>query len=538
MENLLKQKLARLPQKPGIYFFKNAAGEVIYIGKARLLKERAQSYFQPASDSRVQNILSETADLDFILTDSEREAAFLENNFIQQHQPKFNLRLKDDKSFPYLRLTVQERFPGIYFSRKVTQDGAKYFGPFSPAHEARKTIHLINKYFRVRNCDEAVPGKRKRPCLEYDLNLCSAPCVGLISKEGYRESTANALLFLEGKTAELSKILKERMGKAAQAQKFEEAAQWRNLLRILENIKVKPKLISVKLENLDIFGYAQELRYHALQAFFMRRGKVIESREFFFEEDEDISGGRILSDFLRSFYQEEKSIPEKILLPFEPSEKRDFLQILSATAGKKVVLSVPLRGEYKKLMDLAVRNAETLLEQRVQDLSPLMDLKGILGLKILPVRIEGFDVSNTGGTEAVASLVTFDNGRPNKDGYRKFKIKTVTGPNDVASLEEVIRRRYTRLLEEKASLPDLVFVDGGKPQLGTALKVLHELGLGSLEVVSLAKKEEMIFAPLHKKGLRLDRTSPALKLLQHIRDEAHRFAIAFHRQRRSKRSFT
>ena len=534
----MKQKLARLPQKPGIYFFKNAAGEVIYIGKARLLKERVQSYFQPTSDPKVQNILSETADLDFILTDSEREAAFLENNFIQQHQPKFNLRLKDDKSFPYLRLSVQERFPGIYFSRKVARDGAKYFGPFSPAHEARKTIHLINKYFRVRNCDEDVPGKRKRPCLEYDLNLCSAPCVGLISEEGYRESTANALLFLEGKTAELSKILKERMKKAAQAQKFEEAAQWRNLLRILENIKVKPKLISVRLENLDIFGYAQEHRYHALEAFFMRQGKVIESREFFFEEDEDIPGGRILSDFLRSFYQEEKNIPEKILLPFELSEKRDLLQILSATAGKKVVMSVPLRGEYKKLMDLAVRNAETLLERGMQDLGPLIDLKRILGLKILPVRIEGFDVSNTGGTESVASLVTFDNGRPNKDGYRKFKIKTVAGPNDVASLEEVIRRRYIRILEEKAPLPDLVFVDGGKPQLGTALKVLHELGLGSLEVVSLAKKEEIIFALHHKNGLRLDRTSPALKLLQHIRDEAHRFAIAFHRQRRSKRSFT
>jgi excinuclease ABC subunit C len=538
MENFLKQKLARLPQQPGIYFFKNAAGEVIYIGKARLLKERVQSYFQPTSDPKVQNILSETADLDFILTDSEREAAFLENNFIQQHQPKFNLRLKDDKSFPYLRLTVQERFPGIYFSRKVAQDGAKYFGPFSPAHEARKTIHLINKYFRVRNCDEAVPGKRKRPCLEYDLQLCSAPCVGLISEEGYRESTAHALLLLEGKTAELSKILKERMRKASQAQKFEEAAQWRNLLRILEIIKVKPKLISVKLENLDIFGYARENGYHALEVFFMRQGKVIESREFFFEEDEDISGGRILSDFLRSFYQQEKIVPEKILLPFEPSEKRDLLQILSAAAGKKVVLSVPFRGEYKKLMDLAVRNAETLLEQRVQDQGPLIDLKGILGLKILPVRIEGFDVSNTGGTEAVASLVTFDNGRPNKDGYRKFKIKTVTGPNDVASLEEVIRRRYARLLEEKAPLPDLVFVDGGKPQLGTALKVLHQLGLESLEVVSLAKKEETIFTPLHKQGLKLDRTSPALRLLQHIRDEAHRFAIAFHRQRRSKRSFT
>jgi excinuclease ABC subunit C len=592
MENVIKKKLLLLPKKPGIYFFKNAAGEVIYIGKARLLSDRVKSYFQPTSDPKIQNILAETADIDYILTDSEREAAFLENNFIQQHQPKFNLRLKDDKSFPYLKLTARERFPGIYFSRKVIENGAKYFGPFSPAHEARKIIHLINKYFRVRNCQEAVPGKRTRPCLEYDLGLCSAPCVGLIFEADYKECVGNALLLLEGKTEELAEILEEKMRLAAKSQDFEEAVRWRDLIRILENIKVKPKLISVKRENLDIFGYAQERQfggedpfqrasnfvrrpaspsraghetppcdqggdsplepsraeilprgiisarqYHAVDVFIMRKGKVIESREFFFEDDESIPEPRVLLDFLRSFYQETTSFPEKLLLPFEPAEKRDLFEWLSAGAKRKVVLAVPVRGKYKSLIDLATRNAENLLQKRVEDLAPLMELKKALGLETLPVRIEGFDVSNTGGTETVASLVTFDGGRPYKDGYRKFKVKTVEGPNDVAGLEEVIRRRYRRILEEKTAVPDLVFVDGGKPQLGTALRALQALGLERVGVVSLAKKEEIIFSPLHKNGLRLDRTSPALKLLQHIRDEAHRFAVKFHRQRRSKRSF-
>ncbi len=537
MDTSLKEKLGSLPKKPGIYFFKNAAGEVIYIGKARLLNDRVRSYFQPTSDPKIQNILSETADIDYILTDSEREASFLENNFIQQHQPKFNLRLKDDKSFPYLKLTVGERFPGIRFSRKVIEDGAKYFGPFSPAQDARKTIHLINKYFRVRNCQEAVPGKRKRPCLEYDLKLCSAPCLGFISEAEYKDSVANALLFLEGKTERLARILRDKMGRAADSQNFEAAAHWRDLLRILETIKVKPRLISVRLENLDIFGFAQAHPYHALDVFSMRQGKVIESREFFFEDVERQPAPRLLSDFLRSYYPEGTSVPRKLLLPFEPSEKGELSERLGVQAGHKVSLVVPVRGTYKKLTEMAIRNAETLLQKKVQDFGPLMELKKALGLATLPVRIEGFDVSTTAGTENVASLVTFDGGRPDKDGYRKFKIKTVQGPNDVAGLEEVIRRRYKRVLEEHAPLPDLVFVDGGKPQLGTAVKSLQGLGLDRVSVVSLAKKEEIVFSPFHKNGLRLDPTSPALKLLQHIRDEAHRFAVKFHRQRRSKRSF-
>jgi len=536
MKGLLKKKVETLPKKPGIYFFKNAKDEVIYIGKARLLRERLKSYFQPTDDIKVRNILAETADIDYILTDSEREAAFLENNFVQRYQPKFNLRLKDDKSFPYLKLTVKERFPGISFRRKVDADGAKYFGPFSPAREARKTIHLVGKYFKVRNCAEDIPGKRLRPCLEYDLKLCSAPCVGKITEPEYKESVGNALLFLEGKTERLAKILKEKMAQAAARQEFEEAARLRDIINTLEHIKVKPKLISVKLENQDIFGFAREAGAQAAYVFIMRRGKVRESREFVLDIGEGRSSAEILEDMISAFYAD-REIPPKILLPYEPAKKKDMEKSFSARAGKKIEILIPCRGKNKKLIEMAARNAEILLRKRRDGLGPLLEIRKELGLSLLPVRIEGFDVSNTGGTETVAALVTFENGRPDKDGYRKFKIKTLDGPNDVASLEEVIRRRYTRILSENRPLPDLILVDGGKPQLGAARKVLTELGLEKIPLVSLAKKEEIVFTPEHKEGLRLDRTSPALKLFQHIRDEAHRFAIAFHRRRRSKRSF-
>jgi len=536
MDAALRQKVASLPAKPGIYFFKNARGEVVYIGKARLLGDRVRSYFQATDDPKVRNILSQTTDIDFIVTDSEREAAFLENNFIQQIQPKFNLRLKDDKSFPYLKVTVMERFPRIAFSRGVEPDGAKYFGPFSLAHEARKLIHLVGKNFGVRNCEEKIPGKRKRACLEYELKLCSGPCIGGVSEAEYKESVSSALLFLEGKTQLLSKILKEKMRRAAEREDYEEAARLRDFIRTLEDIKVKPRLISVRLENQDIFGYARERGERAAYVFLMRRGKVRESRDFVFEEDESRPAGAVLAEFVSAFYAD-REVPAKILLPFEPERKSELEGALTAKAGKKVELAVPTRGKNRDLVRLAAKNAEILLRKKAEKGTSLALVQKELGLETLPVRIEGFDVSNTGGTETVASLVTFENGRPDKDGYRKYRIRTVEGPNDVASLEEVIRRRYSRVLDEHRPLPDLILVDGGKPQLGAAQKTLAELGLERVPLAALAKKEEIVFTPGHRDGLRLDRTSAALKLFQHIRDEAHRFAVTFHRQRRAKRSF-
>lgn len=537
MKEEFKAKLALLPEKPGIYFFKNEKGEFIYVGKARSLRDRVRSYFQPSPDPKVGSIIAETADVDFILTGSEKEAAFLENNFIQRYQPKFNLRLKDDKSFPYLKLTLGERFPGIYLTRKVEPGGARYFGPFSPASQARKTIHLLNKYFGIRPCEEKIPGNRRRPCLEYDLKLCAAPCVGEVSEAEYRERVANAVLFLEGKTERLLEILKVKMKAAAEHLDYEQAARWRDLIRTIEQIKDRPKLISVALEDADIFGLAREKERVAVYGFFMRKGKVRQAEETVFRSAEEETDAAALGRFLSDFYLRAGDIPARILLPVAPPEQPDIGVSLSQKKGSKVRILVPRKGRDRRLVELAERNAEVLLKKSAEELPSLVQLGKAIGLSSPPLRIEGFDVSNTGGDESVGSLVVFEKGRPKTDEYRKYKIRSVIGPNDVQSLAEIVRRRYVRVLEEGGKLPDLVLVDGGKGQLQAAAQALQTAGLGGLPVVSLAKREEIIFVRGRRDGLRLDRTSPALKLLQYIRDEAHRFAVSYHRRRRQKKSF-
>ena len=529
----LKARAAELPAKPGIYFFKSASGEVVYIGKARSLRDRVRSYFLANPDLKVRNILRETADIDYILTGSEREAAFLENNYVQQHQPRFNLRLKDDKSFPYLKLTVGETWPGVYFSRKVEPDGSRYFGPFSPAGRARSSIHLVNKHFRVRGCEEAVFRGRKRPCLEFELGLCSAPCVGYISEADYRESADSACLFLEGRLPELARTLKARMGRAAEEEKFEEAARWRDLLRTIEDYRDRPGAISTALEDQDVVGLAREGDRAAAYVFFMRKGKIRSSAARLLDAPAALPDAEVLAGFLGSFYKDRET-PPRLLCPASPAR----LAGLQALLGwAKVRLLVPRGGKNLKLVDMAGRNAEAFLRRKAGESRPLDELKAALDLPALPRTIEGFDISNTGGQESVGSLIVFRDGRPDKGSYRRFIIRTVEGSNDVASLEEVITRRYRKLLDGKAPLPDLVMVDGGKPQLGAAEKALSALGLSGLPLVSIAKKEEILFTPARRDGLRLDRTAPALKLIQAVRDETHRFAIALHRGRREKRSF-
>jgi len=537
MKDEIKARLALLPEKPGIYFFKNEKGEFIYVGKARSLRDRVRSYFQPSPDPKVGSVIAETAEVDFILTGSEKEAAFLENNFVQRYQPKFNLRLKDDKSFPYLKLTLAEQFPGVYLTRKVEPGGARYFGPFSPASQARKTIHLLNKYFGIRACEEKIPGNRRRPCLEYDLKLCAAPCVGQIGEAEYRERVANAVLFLEGKTERLLEILKSKMRIAAEHLDYEQAARWRDLIRTIEQIKDRPKLISVALEDADIFGLAREKERVAVYGFFMRKGKVRQAEETVFRGEEDAPDAAVLGRFLSDFYDRAGDIPARILLPVAPPANPDLGVSLSQKKGSTVRVLVPQKGRDRRLVELAERNAEILLKKSAEELPSLVQLGEVAGLSSPPLRIEGFDVSNTGGDESVGSLVVFERGRPKTDEYRKYKIRGVVGPNDVRSLAEIVRRRYARVLEEGGKLPDLVLVDGGKGQLRAAESALRGLELDRLPVVSLAKKEEIIFVRGRKGGLRLDRTSPALKLLQHVRDEAHRFAVTYHRRRREKKSF-
>jgi excinuclease ABC subunit C len=529
----LRKRAGELPAKPGIYFFKNAAGEVVYIGKARSLRDRVRSYFLANPDFKVRNILRETADIDYILTGSEKEAAFLENNYVQQHQPRFNLRLKDDKSFPYLKMTTGEPFPGLYFSRKVDPDGSRYFGPYSPAGRARSSIHLVNKHFGVRGCEEAVFRGRKRPCLEYELKLCSAPCVGAVTEADYRESVENACLFLEGRTAELARTLKARMERAAAEERFEEAARLRDLLRTIEDYRDRPGTISTALEDQDVVGLVRSGGRAAVYVFFMRKGKIRSSAARLADAPAGVPDAEWLGGFLAAFYAD-RELPPRLLLPAPPAPATG-LQSLLGWAKVKIV--VPRGGKNRKLVELAGRNAEAFLRGPAGDAKPLEELKAALALPALPRTIEGFDISNTGGAESVGSLVVFRDGRPDKDAYRKFLIRTVAGSNDVASLGEVITRRYRKLLDEGAPLPDLVMVDGGKPQLGAAEKALAALGLAHVPLVAIAKKEEILFAPAARDGLRLDRTSAALKLVQAVRDETHRFAIAFHRGRREKKSF-
>jgi len=531
--NDLRRKAAALPAKPGIYFFKNAAGEVVYIGKARSLRDRVRSYFLANPDFKVRNILRETADIDYILTGSEKEAAFLENNYVQQHQPRFNLRLKDDKSFPYIKITAGEAWPGVYFSRKVEPDGSRYFGPFSPAGRARSSIHLVNKHFLLRGCEEAVFRGRKRPCLEYELRLCAAPCVGCVSEADYRESVENACLFLEGRLPELARSIKARMERAAAEENFEEAARQRDLLRTIEDYRDRPGAISTALEDQDVVGLARGGGLAAIYVFFMRRGKIRSSAARIVDAPAGVADAGVLGEFLAGFYAS-RELPPRLLVPARPAGTTGLQSLLG---WAKVRILVPRGGKARKLVEMAGRNAEAHLRGRAGEAKPLEELRTALGLAVPPRLIEGFDISNTGGEESVGSLVVFRDGRPDKDSYRKFLIRTVEGSNDVASLGEVITRRYRKVLDEGAPLPDLVMVDGGKPQLGAAGKALDALGLSRVPLVAIAKKEEILYTPASREGIRLDRTSGALKLVQAVRDETHRFAIAFHRGRREKRSF-
>jgi len=533
----LKAKADELPDKPGIYFFKNSRGEVVYIGKAVSLRRRVKSYFQPTDDPKVGNILAETSDIDFILTGSEREAAFLENNFVRRHQPRFNLKLKDDKNFPFIKITAADEHPGIYFCRRVEPDGARYFGPFSPAHEARRTLKLITKFFQVRSCEDTVFRGRRRPCLEYDLGYCAAPCVGRVRPEDYRQNVDHALWLLEGKTRELSSALRERMTAASGAEEFEHAAHWRDTLLTIDRLKDRPRLISVGREDLDIWGETREGDELAFLIFLMRTGRVNEAKEFRPVGRSEADPSRALAEALERFYPAGADIPPQIVLPFLPLENKRLEARLSALRGNRVRLAVPARGKNKDLLDIASRNAEIMaLRSRGPEDGP-EELRRILGLPEAPRRIEGFDVSNTGGTETVASSVVFENGLPKKSEYKRYIIRTVSGPNDVASLKEAVERRLAEHPGQERTLPDLILVDGGRGQYQAAREALGRTGLDGLPLIALAKKEEIVFSRPSGPGLRLDRTSEALKLLQRVRDEAHRFAVSFHRLRRSKRSF-
>jgi excinuclease ABC subunit C len=560
----LKEQIVRLPEQPGVYLYFNAEGETIYIGKARALRDRVRNYLGAyGPDPKTNALLDEAARLEVIVTDSVVEALALENNLIKQRTPKYNILLRDDKTYPYLQLTTNEAFPRVLVARRVTRDGSFYAGPFMPAQFARKTMSLTHRLFGMRSCNEVITGKRDRPCLEYDIKRCIAPCVETIcSAEEYGRAVKLTNLFLEGRNDELIKTLETRMTDAASAERFEEAAHHRDAMRTVQTLRDRQqKMATVEFGHRDVFGLKLGPKGVAIQVFQVRSGRVVERIEL--GTDEAIVGsteGEVLEAAMQQFY-ELRPAPPDIHVPTEPDEREALETWLSDRASRRVRIVVPQRGEKRGLVELATRNAALAYNTRFNQATAaqydaLETLQSVLGLPSLPRRIECFDISTIQGSETVASMVVCEDGRMRRGEYRKFRIRGLrlgaggsgipespasslpspaSVPNDFAAMHEVVQRRYRALLEQGGPFPDLIVIDGGKGQLSAAYDALGELGLANLVAVGIAKKEELLYTREHAEPIALARNAPALLLIQRMRDEAHRFAVTFHRQARTMR---
>jgi len=547
---VLEEKLEALPNKPGVYLFKDAKQRVVYIGKAKSLKHRVRSYFQISRklDQKTQVLKQHIQDLDYIVTDNELEALFLESNLVKKQKPRFNVHLKDDKAFLHIKLTVQEPYPRVVLTRRVLDDGALYFGPFLPASLARNTVKIINRHFLLRTCTIEIDGKLNRPCLEYYIQRCLGPCVqGLCTHQGYSQSVKDVILFLEGKNEELLGNLKKKMMEASAKQHYEAASFYRDRIGMLRDLTEKQKAIQGGEQDVDIFAYFREGNCLALQLFMIRGGRIVGKREFYWEELDFFLPSQFLRDALQQYYLTAGFIPHQVHLPIEIEDQGLMGQWLSRklqeqVPRRRVRMVVPKRGSKHDLLLLVERNAKIAFESRFKILKTakhtlLEHLQRDLDLPELPEWIEAFDVSNIQGAENVASVVVCEGGILQKSRFRKYKIKSVEGPDDFSSIYEVVLRRYQRLQAEKASLPDLVLIDGGKGQLHSAYQALSSLGIEDIPLAGIAKREEIIYLQGREDPIRLPRTSPVLHLVQSIRDEAHRFALAYHRKRRSIRDF-
>lgn len=552
----LRKKIARLPEQPGVYIWVNKAGRTIYVGKARSLRARVKSYLSAWGTSRkIEALLKEISDLEIIVTDSVIEALALENHLIKERAPKFNVLLRDDKNYPYLKLTTSETFPRLIVARQIEQAGDFYAGPFLPSRVAHRTMGLAHRLFGIRSCNEIINGDRGRPCLEYDIKRCVAPCVSdICSEKEYQEAVYRSQLFLEGRNDELVKQLHEEMENAAEAERFEEAARLRDAVRDIQAIQNRQQKIStISLGDRDIFGLKLGLSGGVVQVFSMRRGRVVERFELLINSDAIADNeSDVLETALQQFY--EVRMPPKEIHVSNSLENIDLLvSWLSSRGARKVQIKVPRRGDKRALVDLAIRNAKISYQAHFNantaaHFEALEKLRLLLRLPVLPRRIESVDVSNIQGSETVASLVVCEDGRMKKKDYRKFRIKgnltdsdtklhrTGTLPvNDYAAIREVIHRRYRALLDRGGPFPDLILVDGGKGQLSVSYEALEEIGLGNLLVVGIAKREELLYVKNKKEPIVLDSHDPALLLVRRIRDEAHRFAITFHRHSRMLR---
>ncbi|MFZ4794050.1 MAG: excinuclease ABC subunit UvrC [Blastocatellia bacterium] len=553
----LDEKLQHLPTEPGVYLHKNSRGEIIYIGKAKSLRQRVRQYFQSsrAMDAKTQELVSRIADLEFIVTDSESEALILESNLIKRHMPRYNVMLKDDKAYPHLKLTIQEPIPRIFRTRKIEKDGAAYYGPFLPAALAEKTVRLINREFQLRTCaDEVFEIYRRagRPCMEYQIKRCAGPCQkDLCTPEQYREAVGDVKLLLEGKDRELAQALEARMLSASEALRFEQAAKYRDLLRTIQALGDNQKMMSASDLDVDIFGYYRDRHQLALQLFTMREGRIIGRREFYWEDlpVDGFNPGEFFGQVLSQYYTTGNYVPLEIHVPVDWDDRELLAKVLSEKRGKRVRILDPQRGKKRDLIDLVEKNARIGFDQRFRVIQPdwskvLTDLQEVFSLPTLPQRIESFDISNIQGSENVAGMVVCEGGQLKKSDYRKFIIRTVEGADDFASMREAVHRRYERLLREEKPLPDLVLIDGGKGQLSSAAAALHDLGLAGLPMIGIVKprgrhEEISHFLVKGREGepIVLEQTAPVLRLIQRIRDETHRYAVAYHRHRRAMRDF-
>ncbi len=544
----LEKKLESLPASPGVYLYKDQKDRVIYVGKARSLRPRVRSYFQQSrpSDPKTEKLVSEVADLEYILTDSEVEALILEATLVKKHQPRYNVHLKDDKSFPYLKLTVNEPFPRIFITRRIKKDGALYFGPFIPASYARQTIKLVNKHFKLRTCNLEIDGTLPRPCLDYQMKRCLGPCVsGLCSKDEYDHAVEDVKLLLSGKTEELICELETRMKTAAENLHYEAAAIYRDRICMVREISERQKMILSGQDDTDLFGYYLEENHLALAVFAMRSGRVVGRREFFWEETLSFDPGDFLNSALKQYYLLDTFMPKEIFIPVDIEDAEVLESWLSERKGSRVHIRSPKRGLKAGLLDLVMRNARMAFDIRFRVLKPkgaevIKPLQELLGLPTLPRKIETFDISHIQGSDTVASMVVCENGEMKKSAYRRFIVESVKGPDDFAAMREVVHRHYENVLEEdEGNLPDLVLIDGGKGQLSAAIAALDDLGLENQAVAAIAKREEVLFVKGREDHpIALLRESPILHLIQTMRDEAHRFAVTYHRKRRNLRDYS
>lgn len=547
MSETLGQKAEALPAQPGVYIFKDETGWPVYVGKAKSLRQRVRSYFQESrpADAKRDRMLEAAHDLETILVDNEKEATALENNLIKQFKPRYNVLLRDDKTYPYIKLTLGERYPRVYVTRRLKKDGSVFYGPYFPASLAYRIVDLIHRRFLVPSCKVDLTRYHPRACLQFYIKRCLGPCVErLTTPERYGEAVRHVRLLLEGRESDLVRDLHARMLAASEAQQFEEAARYRDLVSTVEELRERQKMAAAHGEDVDIFGFHQEGPLVAVNLFHVRGGRAVDRREFFWEDLEDFHVPELFSSLVKQVYLDQPYLPGEIHVPLDFEDRGILEELLSEKRGRKVQILTPQRGPKRALLELVAKNARHSFERRFRILKPqarelLENLADVLDLPQPPNRVECFDVSHIQGSDIVASLVVWEAGRMKKSDYRKFIIKSVSRSDDFASMREVVGRRYRRLLEERKPLPDLILVDGGIPQLHAAAVALDALQIINQPLASIAKREEILYVHgRENEPVILDRHSPLLHLIQLIRDEAHRFAVTFHRARRTKRELS